>query len=172
MDHVSNFLFFYFIFIIQICTYPQFMTNHNIKSSSYHSIQLNHHFSSNLSLSLSFCCNLPSIISQTHLSQRQRHNLNSTTDFMIENQIRVLCWERMVVRKVSQVFLGLINNNNKVRNISFKSIDSPLPSPSLSHGIHVFHCPVSNSLTHSILLEICKGMIFWYPIIEFQNGFF
>ncbi|KAK2413189.1 formyltetrahydrofolate deformylase 1, mitochondrial [Trifolium repens] len=46
----------------------------------------------------------------------------------------------MVVRKLSQVFLGL-TNNNKIRNISFKSIDSPLPSPSLSHGIHVFHCP-------------------------------
>ncbi|XP_058756697.1 formyltetrahydrofolate deformylase 1, mitochondrial-like [Vicia villosa] len=45
----------------------------------------------------------------------------------------------MVVRRVSQV-LGL-TNNTKIRNISFQSLDPPLPSPSLCHGIHVFHCP-------------------------------
>ena len=81
----------------------------------------------------------------------------------------------MVVRRVSQV-LGL-TNSNKIRNISFKSLDPPpLPSPSLSHGIHVFHCPVSHSLVHIhsmlFLLEIRKEWFFDDPLLSLEMGFF
>lgn len=78
----------------------------------------------------------------------------------------------MVVRRVSQV-LRLTNNIN-VRNISFKSLDPPLPSPSLCHGIHVFHCPVSNSLTFHAFYY-CKLVKEWFfdaPLGNLKMGFF
>ncbi|CAL0313749.1 unnamed protein product [Lupinus luteus] len=49
-----------------------------------------------------------------------------------------------VIRRVPSILTGLVNNNNN-RTICFKSSEPSIPSStlcsSLTHGIHVFHCP-------------------------------